>query len=123
MPRRAGPAASAPPAPAWWPPAPSPAGPVKEYAKAEESATQLKVSLMRAGATVPAEFQKINDLATRLGDKLPGTTSDFQDMMTILNRQDIGAKSILGGMGEATAYLAVQLKKAPAEAAEFAAKL
>ena len=97
--------------------------PVKEYAKAEDSATQLRVSLMRAGATVPPEFQKITDLATRLGDRLPGTTSDFQDMMTMLNRQGISAKSILGGMGEATAYLAVQLKKAPDEAAEFAAKL
>jgi TP901 family phage tail tape measure protein len=97
--------------------------PVSEYAKAEDSATQLKVALMRAGAVVPPEFAKINDLAMKLGDKLPGTTSDFQDMMTMLSRQGIGAQTILGGMGEATAYLGVQLKKAPAEAAEFAAKL
>jgi TP901 family phage tail tape measure protein len=97
--------------------------PVQEYAKAEDSATQLRVSLMRAGAEVPPEFQKINDLATRLGDKLPGTTSDFQDMMTMLNRQGISTQSILGGMGEATAYLGVLLKKAPDDAAEFSAKL
>lgn len=97
--------------------------PVSAYAKAEDSATQLQVSLMRAGAIVPPEFQKINDLAMKLGDRLPGTTSDFQDMMTMLNRQGISAQAILGGMGEATAYLAVQLKKAPNEAAEFAAKL
>ncbi|MYM70546.1 phage tail tape measure protein, partial [Pseudoduganella sp. FT55W] len=97
--------------------------PVTEYAKAEDSATQLKVALMRAGAVVPPEFQKINDLAMKLGDKLPGTTADFQDMMTMLSRQGIGAQTILGGVGEATAYLGVQLKKAPAEAAEFAAKL
>lgn len=97
--------------------------PVAAYAKAEDSATQLQVALMRAGAVVPPEFQKINDLAMRLGDRLPGTTADFQDMMTMLTRQGISAQAILGGMGEATAYLAVQLKKTPDEAAEFAAKL
>jgi TP901 family phage tail tape measure protein len=97
--------------------------PVSAYAKAEDSATQLSGALMRAGAIVPPEFQKINDLAMKLGDRLPGTTSDFQDMMTMLTRQGISAKSILGGTGEAAAYLGVQLKKAPAEAAEFAAKM
>lgn len=97
--------------------------PVSAYAKAEDSATQLSGALMRAGGIVPPEFQKINDLAMKLGDRLPGTTSDFQDMMTMLTRQGISAQSILGGTGEAAAYLGVQLKKAPAEAAEFAAKM
>ena len=97
--------------------------PVGAFAQAEDSATQLKVALMRAGSVVPPEFEKINALAMKLGDRLPGTTSDFQDMMTMLNRQGISAQSIMGGMGEATAYLGVQLKKAPADAAEFAAKM
>lgn len=97
--------------------------PVAEYAKAEDSATQLASALMRAGGVVPPEFQKINALAMKLGDRLPGTTADFQDMMTMLTRQGISAQAILGGMGEATAYLGVQLKKTPAEAAEFTAKL
>ncbi|HDR8929197.1 TPA: phage tail tape measure protein [Burkholderia vietnamiensis] len=97
--------------------------PVAEYAKAEDSATQLASALMRAGGVVPPEFQKINTLAMKLGDRLPGTTADFQDMMTMLTRQGISAQAILGGMGEATAYLGVQLKKTPAEAAEFTAKL
>lgn len=97
--------------------------PVTEYAKAEDSAMGLQIALMRAGATVPPEFAKINALAMKLGDRLPGATSDFQDMMTMLTRQGITAQSILGGMGEATAYLAVQLKKTPDEAAEFAAKM
>ncbi|MDR6387584.1 phage tail tape measure protein [Paraburkholderia phenoliruptrix] len=97
--------------------------PIAAYAQAEESATQLASALMRAGGVVPPEFEKINTLAMKLGDRLPGTTSDFQNMMTMLTRQGISAESILGGMGEATAYLGVQLKKAPAEAAEFVAKL
>jgi TP901 family phage tail tape measure protein len=98
-------------------------GPIAAYAKAEDSATQLASALMRAGGVVPPEFEKINGLAMKLGDRLPGTTSDFQDMMTMLTRQGISAQAILGGMGEATAYLGVQLKKTPAEAAEFTAKL
>ncbi|EIA1821709.1 phage tail tape measure protein, partial [Escherichia coli] len=38
-------------------------------------------------------------------------------------RQGIPAENILGGVGKATAYLAVQLKKTPEAAAEFAAKM
>lgn len=97
--------------------------PVRDFAAAEDSATSLEVAMMRAGGKIAPEFAKINALAVSLGDRLPGTTSDFQDLMTMLVRQGIAPKTILGGMGEATAYLAVQLKKAPAEAAEFAAKL
>jgi TP901 family phage tail tape measure protein len=97
--------------------------PIAAYAQAEDAATQLSSALMRAGGVVPPEFEKINTLAMKLGDRLPGTTADFQNMMTMLTRQGISAETILGGMGEATAYLAVQLKKTPEEAAEFTAKL
>ena len=96
---------------------------VNEYAKAEDAATGLKVALMERGGFVPPAFERINQLAMQLGDKLPGATSDFQNMMTMLKRQGISNESILGGMGKATAYLAVQMKKAPEEAAEFAAKM
>ncbi len=44
-------------------------------------------------------------------------------MMQMLVRQGIPAENILGGVGKATAYLAVQLKKTPEAAAEFAAKM
>ncbi|SPX16515.1 bacteriophage V tail protein [Escherichia coli] len=57
------------------------------------------------------------------GNQLPGTTADFQNMMQMLVRQGIPAENILGGVGKATAYLAVQLKKTPEAAAEFAAKM
>lgn len=97
--------------------------PVIAYAKAEDSATQLKVALMTSGGKIHEQFQEINDLAERLGNRLPGTTSDYQDMMTMLLRQGMPVKALLGGLGEATAYLAVQLKMAPTAAAEFASKL
>ena len=93
------------------------------YAPQEEAATQLRASMMRSNGSVPAEFQKIKDLATQLGDKLPGTTADFQNMMTMLIRQGMSAQAILGGLGESAAYLGVQLRMPATEAAEFAAKM
>ncbi|HGK7310726.1 TPA: phage tail tape measure protein [Aeromonas hydrophila subsp. hydrophila] len=97
--------------------------PVIEFARAETSVVDLKVSMMGKGGQVRQEFQAISDLATKLGNKLPGTTADFQNMMSTLIQQGMSAKSILGGLGEATAYLGVQLKMPFDQAALFAAKL
>ena len=96
---------------------------VGAFAPNEDSATQLKVSMMDNTGKVAEDYQKITDLATQLGDRLPGTTADFQNMMTMLRRQGISAQSILGGTGEAAAYLGVQLKIPAEAAAEFAAKM
>lgn len=98
-------------------------GMVDAFAPAEDAATQLKVSMMDGIGQVSSDYQKISDLATKLGDRLPGSTADFQNMMTMLRRQGLSAQSILGGTGEAAAYLGVQLKMPSEEAAEFAAKM
>lgn len=97
--------------------------PVLEFAQAEDAATGLKVSMMGAGGVVRTEFGAISDLATKLGNQLPGTTADFQNMMSTLIQQGMSAKSILGGLGQATAYLGVQMKMPYDQAAQFAAKL
>lgn len=97
--------------------------PIKAYSESEDAATQLSTSMMGPGARILPEFEQINRLALELGDRLPGTTADFQNMMTMLRRQGMSATAILGGLGEATAYLGVQLKMPATEAAEFAAKL
>ncbi len=97
--------------------------PVIEFARAETSVVDLKVSMMGKGGQVRQEFQAISDLATKLGNKLPGTTADFQNMMSTLIQQGMSAKAILGGLGQATAYLGVQLKMPYDQAALFAAKL
>ncbi|MFC0708842.1 phage tail tape measure protein [Azorhizophilus paspali] len=96
---------------------------VGAYAPAEDAATQLRASMMGADGSVAEDFAKISALATQLGDRLPGTTAQFQEMMTMLRRQGLSAQSILGGTGEAAAYLAVQLKMGSSDAAEFAAKM
>ncbi|HFC7475714.1 TPA: phage tail tape measure protein [Neisseria meningitidis] len=99
------------------------AAPVAAYAQSETASTDLRAAMMDSSGKVGADYQRIDELATRLGDKLPGTTADFKNLMTMLMRQGISAKAVLGGTGEAAALLAVQLKKTPEEAAEMAAKL
>lgn len=96
---------------------------MQAYAAQENSSTQLQASMMRTDGSVSAEFAKLDALAKSLGDKLPGTTAEFQEMMTMLVRQGMQAQTILGGLGEAAAYLGVQLRMPVTEAAEFAAKM
>lgn len=95
----------------------------RAYAQQEDAAMGLKVAMTEANGQVGDSFEKINKLAVGLGNQLPGTTADFQNMMQMLVRQGIPAENILGGVGKASAYLAVQLKKTPEAAAEFAAKM
>lgn len=97
--------------------------PIKAFADAEEASTQLKISMLDSTGKVAPEFKAINDLANRLGNELPGTTADFQLMMSTLIDQGISFKSILGGTGEAAGKLAVILKMPFVEAATFTAKL
>lgn len=96
---------------------------VDAYRQQEDAASQLRASMMGPGAKVGEDFQKINDLAVQLGDRLPGTTADFLEMMTMLRRQGMSSQVILGGLGESAAYLGVQLRMPVTEAAEFAAKM
>ena len=97
--------------------------PIRAYAEAEEAATQLQVAMMKDGGKVSENFERINALAMRLGNKLPGTSAELQTMMTMLIRQGMSEEAILGGLGESAALLAVQLRMPFEQAAEFAAKL
>lgn len=97
--------------------------PIRAYSESENAANQLAGSMMGPGGKIAPEFLQLNKLAIALGDRLPGTTADFQNMMTMLRRQGMSAQVILGGLGESAAYLGVQLQMAPTDAAEFAAKL
>ncbi|EKL9787598.1 phage tail tape measure protein, partial [Escherichia coli] len=57
---------------------------LKSYADQENAATGLKVAMMDANGEVGKSFQDINKLAIGLGNQLPGTTADFQNMMQML---------------------------------------
>lgn len=96
---------------------------LKQYEDAEDAAMGLRVSMMQANGQVSKEYAQINKLANSLGTKLPGTTAEFQNMMSVLIQQGISTKAILGGVGVAAGYLGVQMKMPFEEAAEFAAKM
>lgn len=96
---------------------------VQAYADLEDSALRLRSVMMKPGGRVPEEFEKVNALAIELGNLLPGTTSDFQNMFAAMIRGGVDASNILSGTGKAAAFLAVQLKLPYEEAATGAAKL
>ncbi|MGJ8728784.1 phage tail tape measure protein, partial [Neisseria meningitidis] len=75
------------------------AAPVAAYAQSETASTDLRAAMMDSSGKVGADYQRIDELATRLGDKLPGTTADFKNLMTMLLRQGLSAKTVLGGTG------------------------
>ncbi len=97
--------------------------PIGAFAEAESAATSLKVSMMDSTGQVSKQYEQINALAERLGTSLPGSTSDFSLMMQKLIQQGISAEKILGGVGEASANLAVVMKMPFDQSAEFAAKM
>jgi TP901 family phage tail tape measure protein len=97
---------------------------VSAYADLEDSAMSLRTVMMKEGGILPGDqFERVNKLAIQLGNKLPGTTSDFQNMFAAMIRGGVAAENILGGTGQAAAYLAVQLKLPYEEAAIGAARM
>lgn len=97
--------------------------PVQTFARAESAETDLKISFMQADGSVVPQFKQILGLANQLGDRLPGTTADFIEMMTVLRKEGMSAQAVLGGLGEAAANLGVLLKVGPQEAATKMAKM
>lgn len=96
---------------------------VEAYAELEDSSTRLKSVMMADGGILSSNFERVNQIAIDLGNKLPGTTADFQNMFSTLLRSGITEKSIMEGVGKASAYLAVGLKMPYEDAAKAAAKL
>jgi TP901 family phage tail tape measure protein len=96
---------------------------ISAYSELEDSSTRLKTVMMQDGAVLSRNFDAVNKIATDLGDRLPGTTADFQGMFATLIKGGISEKSILDGVGKAAAYLAVGLKVPYEEAAKLSAKL
>lgn len=97
--------------------------PIKVFSDAEDASIGLETTMMRANGAVEGSFSKINQLAIQLGNQLPGNTADFQNMFSVLLQNRVTASSILGGVGEATADLAVLLKQDFSTMAESVAQI
>ena len=60
------------------------AKPLSKFTEAEDASIRLESTMMRANGRVAKSFEKVNDQATLLGNKLPGNTADFQEMYSVL---------------------------------------
>ncbi len=96
---------------------------IQAYADLEESSTRLKSVMLKDGGILSSNFEKVNEIAIQLGNKLPGTTADFQNMFAKLITGGVAEQSILDGVGKAAAYLAIGLKLPYEEAARLTGKL
>lgn len=96
---------------------------IDAYTELEASSTRLKTVMLADGGILSENFKEVNKVATELGGKLPGTTADFQNMMSTLLKSGVSEKSILDGVGKSAAYLGVALKLPYEDAAKMAAKL
>lgn len=97
---------------------------VNAFMELEDSAVRLKTVMMRDGGVLPVEmFDKVNKKAIELGNLLPGTTSDFQNMFATMIRSGVDAQLLMGETGKAAAYLAVDLKLPFDEVGKGAAKM
>lgn len=96
---------------------------INAYAELEDSTVRLETVMMRSNTQLSNNFGEINNLANQLGTQLPGTTADFQDMISVLLQLGVSEKSILGGVGRSAAYLGVALQMPYEQAAEAAGKL
>lgn len=99
------------------------AQPVKAFGDLEQATANLRASMMRDGGIVPAEFEKVKELAVELGNKLPGTTADLSRMMENFARNGVSAQDVLGGVGKSAAHLAVVLEQPYDQMAITAARL
>lgn len=99
------------------------ATPVVAFAQLENESSQLQAALMDSTGKVNARYQQLYNLSVQLGNKLPGDTANFLQMNRALIEQGLSAEKILGGVGEATAYLAVQARTGFTETAEWMAKM
>jgi len=99
--------------------------PIESFAELEDAQTQLKITLMNSQGEVGKWFNLIDKQAKELGNRLPGTTTDFYKIAIKLKSLGIDSKSITGGVLKSAAYLAVVLKGMGVsydEAAEATAK-
>ena len=97
--------------------------PIKAFMDAEAATTDLQVSMMNSTGKVGAGFEELTELAGRMGKKLPGSISDFQNMFNILIKENISAKRILDGIGEAAGQIGIIMKMEFTDSAKFVAQL
>lgn len=96
---------------------------VQAFADMENAAVRLKSSMTDATGQISPLFQQIDGLAQNLGAALPGSTRDFYAMFEVMLNSGVDAKSIIDGVGESAAKLAMVLNVSYDEAARAVSRL
>jgi TP901 family phage tail tape measure protein len=95
---------------------------VKQFADLEQGMASLKSTMMTKDG-LSGNFERVSELAIKLGNQLPGNTRDFTVMINKLLQLGVAEEDVLGGVGEAAAKLAAVMELPYEEAATVAAKL
>jgi TP901 family phage tail tape measure protein len=98
--------------------------PVTAFAELEDASLGLKSKLMQDGGILPIkQFEKLTALSVELGNRLPGTTSDFTKMFTAMKSNGADVNTMLNGAGTAAAYYAMATKQGYEQAGIAATRL
>ncbi len=92
------------------------------FSRQESAQIDLNIALLDSSGNTPKQLAKINEIAERLGNKLPGTTADFFKAARSLSEQGVSQDVIANGGLSAASNLAVLLERMPEKAAEMVAK-
>lgn len=105
-------------------------GGIDKAADFESAVTELRLSIEELGKDGTLNMSQLNDqmnrfehLGVKLGNRLPGTTSDFVNMFVALKQGGLQTETILNGAGEAVANLAVLAHSVPADLAKDFAQI
>lgn len=95
----------------------------------ESAITDLRSSFAQLGtdgavnvSLLGNQMTRAEQLATKLGNSLPGSTRDFVEMLQAAKQAGLDVETILNGAGEAMANLAVANNQAPKAIAEDVAR-
>ena len=87
--------------------------PITAFAELEDAGLGLKSKLMQDGGIInTAQFEKLTNLSVKLGNKLPGVTSDFTKMFAAMKSNGADVNTMINGTGTAAAYYAIATKQA-----------
>lgn len=96
----------------------------KAYADQEEAMLRMRAAMTQDGNVVnQKQLTDLTTFAQKTSEALTGSTTDYLNMVKVLQENGIKPDEILGGIGNSVAKLAVFFKMAPDSIAQFAARM
>ncbi len=96
---------------------------ITAFMEAEDAALRLDAAMMGADNMSHKLFPEMERFAIQLGNELPGTAAEIENMFAALIKEGVTAEDVLGGVGRATGNLAVITGMGFSETAKFAGQV